>query len=336
MKGVTTAEREDTVGMTKEDEADEDFAGETDERVTKDNFYSAKLEESKKEKISIIYRNVGTYRNLKDETDETDGTSTIVDLKITVVNWGKLQNSNGGTYGYPTIFFAKDAIDVYLTNSPNIEWVEYKYEFFKHNTNNLINITGHETFTDIDGYEYFQPLTGSGIDQVYLIKGTELNVDKGKDKIKSVSGENLGADLKTHWAMVLLNGSSFSFRYSLKDYDTGDSVFITPADHRNYYHYATSAKSLAPFEFTKPKKEVDQESVYYKNSFNYTITQFIPGTSDEFYYTKYQIKDTLESCLEVCGDVKVKDDSGDLKKDASGNFVKDEVIFFNYYIDKRN
>lgn len=140
--GVTTTE---TYGMTN---------FEVDNKMTsidnKTNKYSARLTSNKqKGKIWCRYNNVGTYNG------------KIIDLKITLTDWNYLQPANllasseMGGVNYPTIFFAKDQIEVNITTYPAVDSPTYLYEFFEHGTNTKINVKCHETFQDMDNRRNF-------------------------------------------------------------------------------------------------------------------------------------------------------------------------------------
>ena len=300
--GKTTTE---TSGMTNK-AVDYNMNSSSTGDLDSSEYYSARLTSSnQKGKIWCRYNNVGTYNG------------QIVDLKVTLSGWSYLQPANKkasstiGGVNYPTVFFAKDKIEARVTTYPAIDSPVFTFNFYKHGTNTPISVKCVETFKDIDNGEYLAPT--SGFDKIY--KNTSSNM-QSLSKSDSWYGCDYGANSSTtdkkNWLTVLLSGSSFKFTYTrLQDKKGNDYRNVTStasSTTRSNYQFIISAESLAPFKATTPAKKVSKTEVVGEEEFFYTIEQFIPTESSNYYYSKYSIEDKIDDCLEI-KDITITDDT---------------------------
>lgn len=112
-----------------------------------------------KGKISVKYTNVGEYKG------------KIVDLRITVPEWGAVSYSHIGvddTVISPCILFYNDRIAFSTVSAGS---VRFKFEFFDHATGNQIYPKGHVTMMDLDGGQGFRVYDGWGVDAMYIRSG---------------------------------------------------------------------------------------------------------------------------------------------------------------------
>lgn len=125
-------------------------------------------------------------------------------------------------------------------------------------------------------------------------------------------GTNSSTTDKKYWLTVLLSGSSFKFTYTrLQDKKGNDYRNVTStasSTTRSNYQFIISAESLAPFKATTPAKKVSKTEVVGEEEFYYTINQFIPTESSNYYYSKYSIEDKIDDSLEI-KDITITDDT---------------------------
>lgn len=264
--------------------------------------YSARLtKNSQKGNIWVLYKNVGSYEG------------QAVDLKITVMDWDYLQPANTnalsvtGGVNYPTIFFRKNEINVYMTSYPAVAGVEFKYEFFKHNTSTKIDVKGHINFKDIDSGEYIDAI--SGLDKMYI--SSSSNLDKKTDGVQCPYLVSSANNDKNHWTTVLFSGTEFSFVYSRLQDQKGNSYrdVSSTTTTRSTYHYVITGDSLTPIDIKSPSKSVNKTEITGTDQVVYTITHHVASESSDFYYDNYTITDNIPKCFTV-GSIKVYDNFG--------------------------
>ena len=274
--------------------------------LKKDQYYSSRLtSNTQKGKIWCRYNNVGTYNG------------QIVDLKVTLSGWSYLQPANKkasstiGGVNYPTVFFAKDKIEARVTTYPAIDSPVFTFNFYKHGTNTPISVKCVETFKDLDNGEYLAPT--SGFDKIYKNSSSNMeSLSKSDSWYGCDYGANSSTSDKKNWLTVLLSGSSFKFTYTrLQDKKGNDYRNVTStasSTTRSNYQFIISAESLAPFKATTPAKKVSKTEVVGEEKFYYTINQFIPTESSNYYYSKYSIEDKIDDSLEI-KDITITDDT---------------------------
>lgn len=274
--------------------------------LKKDQYYSSRLtSNTQKGKIWCRYNNVGTYNG------------QIVDLKVTLSGWSYLQPANKkasstiGGVNYPTVFFAKNKIEARVTTYPAIDSPVFTFNFYKHGTNTPISVKCVETFKDLDNGEYLAPT--SGFDKIYKNSSSNMeSLSKSDSWYGCDYGANSSTSDKKNWLTVLLSGSSFKFTYTrLQDKKGNDYRNVTStasSTTRSNYQFIISAESLAPFKATTPAKKVSKTEVVGEEKFYYTINQFIPTESSNYYYSKYSIEDKIDDSLEI-KDITITDDT---------------------------
>ena len=338
--GKTTTE---TSGMTN-NSVDYNMNSSATGDLSKSDFYSARLtSNTQKGKIWCRYNNVGTYNG------------EIIDLKVTLSDWSYLQPANKnasstiGGVNYPTVFFAKNKIEARVTSYPAIDSPLFTFNFYKHGTNTPISIKCVETFKDVDSGEYIAPT--AGFDKIYKNSTSNMeNLSKSDSWFGCDYGTTSSASDKKNWLTVLLSGSSFNFTYTrLQDKKGNDYRNVTStasSTTRSAYQFIISAESLAPFKATTPAKKVSKTEVIGEEEFYYTINQFIPTESSNYYYSKYSIEDKIDDSLEI-KDITITDDTDsnrnswfDISKDNNNVVINaksstlDSSKFYNnnYYI----
>lgn len=301
ISGVTTVQ---TYGMTNYDvdflQLDKNGVSSS---LSKDSYCCVRLtSNSQKNNVWIRYNNVGTYNG------------QIIDLKITLSDWNYLQPANTsansliGGVNYPTIYFGLKNLGVSPSSVPTIDSPVYTYTFYKHGTEQTISVKCHETFCDVDGREFLVP--HSGIEEMYISQNSTLTITPSK--VYRLQNGNLSGNDIVGWITCLINGSSFSFTYSRDQDIKGNSYYdVTKkvsANLRLSYGFSLNSNSLAPFQFTTPKKVANVQSVSGEDTFTYTISHHIPGESISYYYTKYVLTDNIPECFTIKG-IKITDDT---------------------------
>jgi hypothetical protein len=274
------------------------------------NWYSARLtnKTNQKGKIWTRYCNVGTY----------DG--KIIDLKITLADWNYTQPANTsasstiGGVSYPCVMFSKNAIDVNTTVFPAVDSPVWIFTYYINGTEETISIKSHLTFKDMDGNAEGgneKIIFNSGFYKVYKSSNSYLTLTSNycaNDTENATSDNDQNA-----WITCLCDGESIQFVYTRYDAIKGNKYYdVTQkaySNNRGFYHYIVSSDAISPFEFTTPIKEVDVEEIYGTEEFTYQISQFIPGESEKYYYTKYVITDKIADCLEI-QKIVISDDTG--------------------------
>ena len=284
--------------------------------MTSEKYYSARLtSNSQKGNIWVRYNNVGTLNG------------QIIDLKITLADWSYLQpanlsaNDKLGGVSYPTILFNKTAIDVNITSYPAVDSPVYKFTFYRNGTNETISIKSHITFKDIDGGsngENEEIIFNSGFDSIFSSKASYIEF-KSNHCINNLPTDTSNIN-KNAWVTCLSNGNSLSFTYRRNKDTVGnqyrDITKTASGTTRNFYHFLIGSESLAPFEFTNPLKEENKEKLRGLEELTYTISQFIPSESDDYYYTSYVLTDQIATCFDIEA-ITVSDDT---KKDRTSWF----------------
>lgn len=86
-----------------------------------------------KGRFGVLYKNVGRYGQ------------DIVDLKITIMDWGNVYEGFGSPQ-IPQIFLGRNQIELNSTVAP----VRVRMDYLKHNTQQPINVSGFMTINDLD------------------------------------------------------------------------------------------------------------------------------------------------------------------------------------------
>lgn len=263
-------------------------------------FYGALIDDSSySTPISVLYSNVGEYQG------------KIVDLKVTAVLWGTVSQDHVGLDGtriYPCILFYKDRI---AFNTISVGTVRFQFEFFQHNTDNKINPKGHVTMADLDGGQGFRVYDNWGVNGLYI--------RAGYDHLKAVSGTSPGGgsylDLRgaegtattnsdpKGWCQVDFNGTFTVNWLAQSSWNTGrgpmNAFFISTSRSVGTYETNPSPEkrvgdSGSSFEsMGRHGSEGDSYVISPGKNFDYVIAQrLLPGN-----YSKFEVRDTLDSCL---------------------------------------
>lgn len=260
---------------------------------------------AQKGKISAKYTNVGEYKG------------KIVDLKITVPEWGTVSYTHMGvdnTVISPCILFYNDRI-AFSTLSVGI--VRFKFEFFDHETGDQISPKGHVTMMDLDGGQGFRVYDGWGVDAMYIRSGYEhLQATTGTTSNGTVytevcapEGTSTDNNDVKGWCHVDFN-KSFTVNWLA---GAGGLTGKTPYSA----FFMSGAQTVGTYEpNSEPEKKVGAVDSSYSSmkrresesdtaaekpytipktkEFDYMISQTVlPGD-----YKKFEVTDQLDSCLE--------------------------------------
>lgn len=292
-------------------------------------FYGALINDSTySSPISVLYSNVGEYQG------------QIVDLKVTAVSWGTVNNNHVGLDGnriYPCILFYKDRI---AFNTISVGTVRFQFEFYKHNTQEKISPKGHVTMADLDGGQGFRIYDNWGVDGLYIRNGYDhlkasAGTSSGGSSYLELRGEEGVATTNSDpkgWCQVDFNGTFTVNWMAQKSWSTGkgpmNAFFISTS--RSVGTYEPNPGSTKKVGDTGASFDKMQECGSENNAFeitpgktfDYVISQrLLPGD-----YSKFEVTDTLDSCL-TYRSAKVQTSGGqDVTKyftvSYSGNTVK--------------
>lgn len=258
-----------------------------------------------KGKISVKYTNVGEYKG------------KIVDLRITVPEWGAVSYSHIGvddTVISPCILFYNDRIAFSTVSAGS---VRFKFEFFDHATGNQIYPKGHVTMMDLDGGQGFRVYDGWGVDAMYIRSGYKhLQATTGTTsnggaytEVRAPEGVATEIDDVKGWCHVDFN-KSFTLNWlageaGLNGVNPYTAFFMSGAQTVGTYEPNEKPEkkvgntNAAYSDMTRHESESDtaEEKPYHipKNrEFDYVIAQTVlPGD-----YKKFELTDKLDSCLE--------------------------------------
>ncbi len=263
-------------------------------------FYGALINDSTySSPISVLYSNVGEYQG------------QIVDLKVTAASWGTVNNEHVGLDGtpiYPCILFYKDRI---AFNTISVGTVRFQFEFYRHNTEIKISPKGHVTMADLDGGQGFRIYDNWGVDGLYIRNGYDhLKASAGSSAGGSAYLELRGEDgvATTNsdpkgWCQVDFNGSFTVNWLAQKSWNTSrgpmNAFFISTSQSVGTYEPNPAPEkrvgaSGASFEkMGQCSSETNAYGIVPGQTFEYVISQrLLPGN-----YSKFEVTDTLDSCL---------------------------------------
>lgn len=264
------------------------------------SFYGALINDSAySDPISVLYSNVGEYQG------------EIVDLKVTAVQWGIVNNDHVGLDGtkiYPCILFYKDRI---AFNTISVGTVRFQFEFYKHNTGTKISPKGHVTMADLDGGQGFRVYDNWGINGLYIRNGYDhLKAETGTSPNGSAYLDLRGAEgtATTNsdpkgWCQVDFNGTFIVNWLAQNSWLTGkgpmNAFFISTSQSVGTYEpnpdpEKRTGDAGSSFEsMGQHNSEGDAYEIYAGKNFDYVIAQrLLPGN-----YSKFEVTDTLDSCL---------------------------------------
>lgn len=325
----TSNTKVETKGMTNYEEDFKKYTNNEKGSISKDDWCLARItNNNQKGNIWIRYNNVGMFEG------ET------VDMKITLKSWNYLQPANKsassliGGKNYPCIGFCLNGFDITCTSYPAIDTPIYVIEFFHHNTNNIINISGHFTFRDIDNGETIDNLTNSY--KIYISKNSVIKNNNTK-LYCDVGTSSSNSDIK-NWATVLYKKtSSIKYVYTriqdIKGNSIRDITKKASATVRNFYSTSLTGKSIIPFDTPNIRKSfVDKdnicnttikswksENIKSNDIFYETIEIQVPEEEKEYYYNSLDIIDYLHDVYDFLGIYKIIGINN--KKDCSSFFT---------------
>lgn len=293
--------------------------------------------------FGVIYENVGIF----------DG--RVVDLKITITDWDQYFNDGG------VISFSKNRI---INSQTGYNDVYQEWTYLYHDTKEVVDMSGtFMTFADIDNYQRvsFKNSMSNKIDKIFVSEDSWLDYETDNEKIviQSTTGDLSEEDDDYAMFTALFDSSSINFGWGVH-YDREDNTQYLPESKvvegvagKEYFIY--SAKKPARTELDNPTKtvtdsdEVNQESNTLSNideTFSYKIYHNVPDEREEFYYSSYEISDSVIDELEIVSDIKVvneadKDVTDFFENKTEGNNIhlvakeeslKNPDFYFNTFI----
>lgn len=264
-------------------------------------FYAARINDTDySDPISVLYSNVGEYQG------------QTVDLKVTAVSWGMVNNNHIGLDGtriIPCVLFYKDRI---AFNTISVGTVRFRFEFYRHGTETKINPKGHVTMADLDGGQGFRIYDSWGVEGLYI--------RDGYDHLKGSNGTSAGGDSYLElrgaegvsttnsdpkgWCQVDFNGTFTVNWLAQKSWSTGtgptNAFFVStslsvgtyepnPAPEKRVGDAGTSFANME-----QHNSENNSYGIYAGKNFDYIIAQrLLPGN-----YSSFEVTDTLDGCLD--------------------------------------
>lgn len=258
-------------------------------------FYGALINDSEySSPISVLYSNVGEYQG------------QIVDLKVTAVSWGAVNNDHVGIDGtriYPCILFYKDRI---AFNTISVGTVRFQFEFYRHNTETKISPKGHVTMADLDGGQGFRIYDSWGVEGLYIRNGYDhLKPAEGSSylELRGAEGTATTNSDPRGWCQVDFNGTFTVNWLAQSSWNTSrgpmNAFFIStsqsvgtyepnPAPQKRIGNTGSSFENMA-----RHNSEASAYGITAGKNFDYVISQrLLPGN-----YSKFEVTDILDSCL---------------------------------------
>lgn len=272
---------------------------------------------NQKNKFGYWYKNVGIYNGC------------TVDLKITVKDWSKLDKAVTVTEGnakgrnnYPFIAFRKDKIDVCVSTVPKVYAPQFTYQFYNHDTGELLDVKGHTTLKDIDGcsatsnYPYGEIVSfSSGLASsrsTYWTEDTKLYYDSNTKSVYCGASGTCSDNDKSNWLEVFFDGSCFEFSYDSYNSTCKDDYVpgTAPAKSRTYYHFLMTSDTLAKWQTPNITKEVDKASINGEtDTLLYSMSFYLPAIEADSRYSSLLIEDDIPEALDIVN-YNIVDDSG--------------------------
>ena len=303
------------------------------------------LATTKKGAPAITYYNAGTIS----EFVGGDYQKTKVDLKITLMDWAQpTGEAETNAFVCFSTCVLEDSLAVEGNHdskamgvwpSTNVSWVDLKYEFYRHGTNEKITVEGYLTQTDLDYLQYFAfNDSTSGITDLYRSEYDTLITEDGSHHITAEQNHR-GTEAKSGWTTVnasatgtipLMNDIKTYPAYNGHGYDAGYVTFVFKSSELDFrfgtkasqgtaskngtvgnYYFGVLPYSITSFKAPQPEKYVSgtaksvseiKESTAYKKD----------GKKDIYYagyiylprslshnYNSFEFSDTLNTVLDV-------------------------------------
>ncbi|MBO5476191.1 MAG: hypothetical protein J6A15_00370, partial [Clostridia bacterium] len=175
------------------------------------------------------------------------------------------------------------------------KYLDIRVEFYYHDTGEAAYIKGHEIVYDLDYFERW----GAKSNITKIIKDSHqsyIDVDANTIGINTGgTGANDGGSFA-----FLYEGTSYTYRWQ-------------------GCYYQLGLQPLFKIEVPNPTKAVSTTTAGIGNTITYTITDWVPSESAEYYYNNWVINDTISSSLSWgTGDVWITNEYG---SNVTGNFT---------------
>ena len=305
---------------------------------TPGGFYCVLADDSLKNRIGCIYRNVGRYKGRE------------VDMRLTVTDYEFFDLGGEQEIGY--FYVAKNAIGLTCTNTMSIT---ADMTFLDHESQQKISLKGYATFSDIDIEQSLTIL--SPVDEVYVDHNCKLYKDPGSlafsaPYTESRNGSIVNDSHSEYWVQVNYTADHLTFRFGsgFENYRFIDGNRINcearavwkrgytgnPFDYHiggsngnleitwQGLHFKRLGRVSIP-DITKTVTDSDEIKVLENRlltadeRFTYTLSHNVPAEFEQFFYSSYQIKDVVNNDLSiVSGSWVIKDDQD---TDVTGRFA---------------
>ena len=302
-------------------------------------FYCKLYDESLKGRIGCCYRNVGRYKGRE------------VDMRLTVTDYTFFELDGYKEMGY--FYVVNDRIGI---NATNLRDITANMQFYDHETQQPLTLKGFATLSDIDISQSVTIL--SDVTDVYVDKNSVLYREPGTLTFTAPfnvakHGSYANDDDLEYAMQVNYNSDHLTFRFGAAyhdyvfsgsnlpingesrqvwayDYTGNDNDYAIVNDQgtlwqswQGLYYKRFGRVSLPPVTKTvSDSDETDVTDNRLKNreeAFTYSLHNTVPGEIEQFYYSSYQITDTIHQDLLIDeSTLKVVDDGG---TDVSGWFT---------------
>lgn len=303
---------------------------------------------AEKKGFGILYKNAGTYKRYDSQGQVQE--TVEVDLRVTCTqvigprnNWYTM---DGTKKVPPTIKFYKNSIAMSIQS---MKAATFRYEFLLHGTETPItqvlpDFGGHATVVDLDGCQKIAFEDTTNLQAVYKSKDNpHLQVTDHGTSITSDSQSTTPQD-ENGWLTVLYSGSfSLTFYYSThENFQTDDSAdkqcVVRKQSNGSYmssYYAMLPGMSIGGFGMQRAlEKRVGPKGTTWNKAgscqeqaaaypieeyreFDYLIQH---KTTPQKNVVKYELRDTLEACLDIdhAGKVRILNKSGE---NVTGKFL---------------
>ena len=213
-----------------------------------------------------------------------------IDIKVVYVDWNNPLRLSFDTTGIGG-GYAK-----WTENNFNAgKYLDIRVEFYYHDTGEAAYIKGHEIVYDLDYFERWE--ARSNITKI--IKDSNQSYSDIDANTIGIGVGGTGANDGGSFAF-LYEGTSYTYRW------------------RGCY-YQMGLQPLFKIAVPNPTKAVSTATAGIGNTIKYTITDWVPSESPEYYYNNWVINDTIPSSLSWgTGDVWVTNEYG---TNVTGNFT---------------
>lgn len=229
-----------------------------------------------------------------------------LDLRITITEFSP--PADGNHYG--NIMLSLDNISL---NTQDYRNVSFDYEYFEHNTDTPVSVSGFMTVNDLDWNQVFtmSEETSNSVKNIYVSSDTNkisFKNNNGKYTFYDTSGVNVSPDdLDYTFTFTYENSSKLSLSWGNLVRNGVETKDLRPdVISGDYFGYI--AKKPLKSEFPAPIKgntDSDEEFVEINElndryeAMSYTIEQFVPDEYEEFYSESLVIQDKIKDVFEI-------------------------------------